>query len=940
MINIALRSEYSFRQTFGKMDEILKYENQKGAIGIADFNNSYSHIILEEKCKEKGIKPIYGVRLEVLQNPERRIRGNFGPIYIFIAKNEKGFFEINNLIKIAWTRFYYRPMLSIHDVTTLSDDVYVIAENMEIMDRVDYLALTPSTSKMLFDLDIPKVYIQDNFYCEVDDKNHYQILAGSHKRGDGYQYKFNTRTVPQYILSELEFNYIWNCPEAAANTYEIAENCNVEIPRAEMVAYHGKKTVEKICEKNAKIKNINLKVGEYSDRYFYELDLIKQKGYSDYFLIVSEIIQDAKKTMLVGPSRGSSAGSLVCYLMGITEIDPIKYGLLFERFIDINRFDLPDIDIDFPDEDRPKVIKKIFKKFGKENVCNISNINKAGARTAITDVGNALSYPHFEMELLKENLCEYPMGDERQKTTIKETLDSSDFGKVFEKQYPDIRYAEGLQDHALHAGKHAAGVIVCNDDLSHYAGMNAREGTVMLDKRGAERLNLLKIDILGLRTLSILQHCAKLIGMDFKDFYELPLDNEKAFSIFSNKKMNGIFQFEGEAMEMLCGKMHVSEFDDICVLTALARPGPLGSGGAIDFVDRHSAFGEIKYQVDNEKYKEITKETLGVLVYQEQVMFICREIGQLSWENVSEIRKAISKSKGREFTDKYKSDFVEGALKTGLKELEAHKLWQSMLTFGAYGFNKSHAVAYGLISYWCAYMKANHILEFTVSNLIYSKSDENSLKILRDAYENDGIDYCPLDPDHSVIDWTIKDGKLLGGLKNLDGIADKKAEIILEARRGERKFTKTLTALLLNPKTPFDTLYPCWDLWHDLYQNPIDYGLTKAPDNISNVQSAGNYVVIGKVILKELKNLNDTAQIAKRGGSVLKSDTKYLKLKIEDDTDSIQCRISRYEFDSLKGQQHFDSLEVDESWIIVKGNMSDDWRILEIESIFNLKDLG
>lgn len=939
IINLALRTEYSFRQTYGIVEDIVD-ECNLPFLGVADINNTFAHIPLEKICKKKGIKPIFGVRLEVLADSKKRVRGACGPMYIFIAKNEAGLYELNKLTTAAWENFYYKPMIFQSDVADLSQDVFVISDNVETLDlRLDYIALTPSTPKMIIELDTPKVFINNNYFTSPDDRMIYQLMAGSQKRGDEYHYKFDTKRAFQHILNSDEFSRIYKDESAIENTYIIAEQCNVVLPKAKMVKYRGGKNILQLCKDGARAKGINIIDGPYADRFEREMDLIIKKDYADYFMIVADMITKAKKTMLVGPSRGSSAGSLVCYLMGITEIDPLKYDLIFERFIDINREDLPDIDIDFPDEGREEVIKYAFKLYGKDNVCHISNINKFKARSALEEVGIALRIPRFEMDILKESIVDRSGGDARAKISIQDTLNTTEVGRDMIYKYPNLRHAEKIQNHATHAGKHAAGLIVCNDDLCRYGAINEREGSIMMDKSGAEYLNLLKIDALGLRTLTILQECATLIGMDFRKYYTMPLDDPKTYKIFHDMRLNGIFQFEGNAMRMLCEAMGVEEFNDIVVITALARPGPLHSGGANKFVSRRTGREPIEYISNNPIFIENTKETYGIIVYQEQLMNLCRDLGKMSWEDVSSIRKAASKTLGKEFFDSYRAKFMKGALENGLPESEATEVWENMMTFGSWGMNKSHTVSYGYISYWCAYMKAHHPLEFTAANLRHSKGDEAAIKILRDAYENENIDYVPVDPDESDIDWSVHDGKLIGGLKNITGIGEKKAKEILLCRQGKKKWTPSMVTSLMNPVTPFDTIYPCWDQWHMLYENPREYGLQFPPSFINDIKDEGLYVVVGKVIRKDLRDLNEYNELMKRGGKRYEKDNKSLKLVIEDDTGQIHCSISRTKFEKLQGMKLNETLAEGESWVIIKGQVNKGWRVILIEQIFDLANL-
>jgi DNA polymerase III alpha subunit len=429
-----------------------------------------------------------------------------------------------------------------------------------------------------------------------------------------------------------------------------------------MVKYSGKKTLAQMCRKGAEKLGIDLDDdGEYSKRYQYEMDLIHEKDYQDYFLITAEMIQDAKKDMLVGPARGSAAGSLVCYLADITTVDPIKHGLLFERFIDVNRSDLPDIDVDFPDEKRAGVIKKLVKKFKQENVCKIASVSKLKAKSAINEIAMSLSIPKWEVDSVKNSIVDRSGGDARAAMAGYDTLTQTDIGREFLEKFPAMKQIEKLEAHSTHSGTHAAGIIVCNEEISNFGGTNSRDGTIMMDKKGAEAKNLLKIDCLGLRTLSVLEECADQIGMPYSEFPNLPLDDEKTYDIFNDMRLSGIFQFEGQAMTMLCDNMGAHNFNDIVALTALARPGPLHSGAASTYIKRRIGEEEITFVCNDETYMDHVSDTQGVIIYQEQLMKICRDMGRMSWEEVSAIRTATSKTLGKDFFDKYRASFLRGA---------------------------------------------------------------------------------------------------------------------------------------------------------------------------------------------------------------------------------------------------------------------------------------
>lgn len=945
MIYLASKTEFSFRQCFGHIAEIVKEDYE--AMGIADVNNTLGHVQFNNECAKKGVKPIFGVRLTICDKIDkaRSARKSYiGKVeMIFLAKNDRGLKEIYELTSYAWDNFYYFPRVDQARFLRLSKDVLVIAPYLPIgleksLGRVNLRAVGVGLYPP-YNLEKPTVAIVSAKYPEPADKEVYQLLAGARKNGTGYSYNFEDNTYPNHNLSDEEFTAEVACPDYSITmTHDIADICNAHLEAANMVKYTGGDSIEKACMRGAIHLDVDLDDPMYKDRYEYEKGLIEQKGYNDYFLIVADMIRYAKQSMFVGPSRGSSAGSLVCYLMGITEIDPLKFGLLFERFIDINRFDLPDIDIDFPDKKRAKVVKYLSHKYGHKNVRCLANVSRLKPKSAIGDFAQGLSIPKYETEELKNAIIERSGGDARAAMCISDTFTSTDIGKEFIAKYPAMKLVGRIENHASHAGKHAAGIIVSTLPLNTYAATNSRDDIIMLNKHDAEHLGLLKIDCLGLRTLTILEETMDQIGMEYSDLYRLELEDQKTFDIFNTGRYNGIFQFEGQALQYLTNQMGIHKFDDIVAITALARPGPMHSGGANSFVKRRTGESEVEYISNHEAYIRNTKETLGIIIYQEQLMYIGREYGGLSWEDVCDLRKAASKSLGEEYFNKYKNNFLEGTRKNGIEDEEAIAVWENMVTFGSWGFNKSHAVAYGLVSYWTGYMKAHHPMEFAIATLNNAKDNDSAIKLLRDLVVNEGLEYVAVDPDTSEINWTVQNGKLVGGLTNMSGIAEAKAKQILSARKAGRAPTPGLMKKLMNPVTPFDILFPTQHYWGKFYEDPITYGLSEAPSLIKDIDEQGLYTIVGKVIMRDLRDLNDYNEVVKRGGEKYEENNLYLRLLIEDDTDQILCVINRFMFDEMEGKLIAEKAIEGETWFLIKGRKRGDWRKIDIDQILNLTE--
>lgn len=942
MIHIALRSEYSFKSCFGHLKQLVDDAVSRGdtALGLADVNNTFGHVKFEKYCKDAGIKPIFGVRLkvtdEIIKARSAYQSCNYMSEFIFIAKNSDGLIEINRLVNKAYDNFYYIPRLLPDDIYQLSNNVIILAEYLWpkaylLSYRINYKIESPARvtgpeSPLESEKKRP-IFVDNNRFSAIEEKPIYELLSSP---------KTELQTYSQHILSFREARLNNISIDAINETHLLANEIeHVKIKHAEMVKYKGSKSVYSECITGALKRNIDLNNPIYSERLQIELELINERNFGDYFLIVSDVLVETKKDSLVGPGRGSSGGSLVCYLMGITEIDPIKYGLLFERFIDINRKGLPDIDTDIPDIKRQKTIRYLVKKYGKDNVRSIGTVSTFQPKIAIGEFAKAMAIPAYDTEEIKDSIIERSSGDARSSMCILDTLTGTESGKDFIEKYPEMKIVSNIEGHARHSGKHAAGVIVANNPLYKYGGINSKENIIMMDGKEAEGIGLLKIDILGLRTLSVLEETANLAGFDVKTFYEMKLDDKDTFKIFNDGRLYGIFQFEGKALGIVTKQMGVESFEDICAITSLGRPGALNSGGTAKYIKRRIGIDEVEFH--GKVYDNITKNTYGIVIYQEQTMMILKQFGNLSWGDVDTLRRAISKSYGDEFFAKYKKKFISGGIENGYSEEEAESVWKAVASMGSYGFNKSHAVAYSMISYWTAWCKAHYPLEFAAANLNHAKDDETAVKILRDFVVNDEIEYISIDPDESDINWSIKDGKLLGGLTNIHGIGIRKAEDIKRKRENNVPFTPSIAKKLLNPITPFDILFPTNHYFGKLYTNPADFGLSKPPIKIVDVNEPGVYTIIGIVTERDLRDRNDVQSVMKRGHKI-KDNQFYLNLYIEDDTDSIKCMIPPFLFDELNGQELAEKSIPGETWYIIKGKVRDQWRSISIDSITNLKE--
>lgn len=926
---IKVRTEYTFREAYGPVEKLLAAS--EGAIGICDKNSTWGHVAFSKACKEAGRKGLLGVELSVVEDASKREKqgiNNMG----FLACNEKGLREIYNLVALATDadHYYYVPRIDYSTLFDISENVIMLSGAYPIWGNLParknlFVELSPISQPKAIEMAKQKklrtVATSDNYYPQISSRMVYDVVAGQNRQ---------IRTTPMHLLSGAEWRLLHPAApkDAVPNQQLIADMCNAYLPQAAMPHFTDLPTIEAMCRKAAKARRIDLKQKVYAERLKREIELIKEKEFEDYFYMVADIIRYAKENMLVGPARGSSCGSLVCYLLSITDIDPIPYGLLFERFIDINRKDLPDIDIDFPDDRRDMVFGYVAKKYGADCVARLGTIMRYKAKSTITDVAKELGIPAWEVTDLKNSIVERSGGDARANFCIMDTFESLEIGKKTLEKYPQLRVAAHIENHARSSGQHAAGIVITAHPITNYCSVDSRTGAAQIDKKDAESLNLLKIDALGLRTLSVIQDCIDQVGWSREQLSAYPTDDKKAFEILNQKKFGGIFQFEGYALQALTGQMKVEGFEDIASLTALARPGPLESGGAIEFIKRRR--GDNPATPMHPLISPITDYTYGIVIYQEQVMQIAREMGRLSWEDVSSLRKAMSKSLGKEFFDGYYARFWEGAKAQGVKEQDAKAVWDQINTMGSWSFNRSHAVAYAMVSYWTMLLKAKFPLEFAAACLRNARDEEQSRGLLREL-KREGYEYKAFDMELSQKNWSVQSGVLVGGLLNVKGIGEKSADDILERRRTGQALTNGQKNKLANGETPFDKVFEAEERWGHIKADPEKYAIKSRIYDIAEIteEDEGEFLIMGKISEKDLRDLNDTNGIKKRNGRTLRGQSMILTMKVEDDTGNIRVRIDRHSYLRM-GLPIMDDGKLGD-WYLWKGTVQKGFRMISVQ---------
>jgi DNA polymerase-3 subunit alpha len=532
--------------------------------------------------------------------------------------------------------------------------------------------------------------------------------------------------------------------------------------------------LEAICFSEAEAMGIS-----DTERIRYELNIIEEKGLADYFLIVRDVISHARQTgILVGPGRGSAAGSLVSYLIGITRINPLEHDLLFERFLNPTRQDPADIDTDFQSTRREEVIDYLRDRYGMECVAKIPTISRYGVKVALRDLSRIESIPIPEVNNVTAKI---PTG-----ASLNEALHIPEV-RDFCKKYPRVgRLLPDLYGSVRHRSIHAAGVVITPTPISDYFSMErvTREHCVCFDKDVVEQLGLLKLDILGLRTLDVIQRAITLIN----EYHDIEIDQDSlpsqfndpdVFEIFRKGLTLGVFQFETQALTEFSKKMEVDSFELLTATTALIRPGPLHSGDADRYLRRKNGKEAVSYMHDS--LKDILGETYGVILYQEQIMQVVNQVGGLPLSDAENIRKLVSKSKGSEALDKYKDAFINGAILNGVEEGAAESIWDTIREAGAYSFNKSHAVSYTAISYWCAWLKLYYPREFLVA-LMDFEEDEILTQATIELRELGYDVRMPHINDSGVSVEVDKNGDIIFGLSNVKNVGPKAIDDILAKR--------------------------------------------------------------------------------------------------------------------------------------------------------------
>lgn len=533
---------------------------------------------------------------------------------------------------------------------------------------------------------------------------------------------------------------------------------------------------------------------EYKERIKYELGQIESKDFIDYFLMLSDAVRWAKDNKIpVGPARGSAAASLVCYLMRITEIDPMQFpNMLFARFIDPNRLDLPDVDLDFADDRREEVRKYLVSKYGSDRVGNIGNFTRYRGKNSIDDIARVYRIPKWAAEGVKSLIVERSGGDARQSESLADTFEMFDKARGFAEQFPDLRKAELLEGNYRGLGVHAAGIVISNTPISDTcavytrpkAGSDELVSVIAYDKKDSEYLGLLKADFLGLTTMGMIGRALDMIGMDLEDLYRVPITEERTLEAFANNNLVGIFQFEGRATTIVNRDVEPKNFGHLADINALSRPGPLFSGMTAQYIGVKN--GSQERELLHPVVDKLTGWTYGQIVYQEQVLSIVKDLAGFPIERVGDIRRIISQKLGQMAMANALEEFIQGCKDThGITPELARKIWNFIATSSTYSFNQSHSVSYAMLAFWSMYLKIHYPKEFYAASLSKIGNGKGDLwkrgRMILDAMKND-VEVLPPSLALSQTTWSVKGEGILGGFEQIHGIGEKTAKRIVEER--------------------------------------------------------------------------------------------------------------------------------------------------------------
>ncbi len=848
-VHLHNHSEYSLLDGLSRVEDMVEKAKELGftSLALTDHGNMYGAITFYQLCLKAGIKPIIGCEIYITSNRfEKGQANNDYNHLILLAKNQTGY---KNLIKIVTASylegFYYKPRTDIDLLKKYSEglicltaclngyiadplmqendkeaekrlkllqeiygdgNLYLEIQRHENLPQAD--VLTDKLVEMSRKFGVPLVATNDNHYVNKDDAQAHDVLLciGTQTTVNTPNRKLKMIDSPDFYLKsgdEMASAFV-QYPEAIQNTVKIAEKCNVEIELGKWKmpifpvpeGYNPKSYLKKIVDDRISERYPEL-TDEIKQRVDYELEVIFNKGYETYFLVVQDFVNWAKENGIsVGPGRGSAAGSVVSYILHITDIDPFYFNLPFERFLNPLRPSAPDIDLDFADTRREEVIKYVTEKYGSDKVAQIITFGNMEAKGAVRDAGRALGLPYAVPDRLSKMI---PPGWQGHAMSIKSALEQSpDLKKAYTTE-PETKnlldLATKLEGVARHASIHAAGVVIADKPLTEYVPLqketNGEKIVTQYDMYtvGEDGVGLLKMDFLGLRNLTIIEEAMRFIrenqGVEI-ELSKLPLDDKKTYDLLSEAETTGIFQLESSGMRRYIKELKPSNIFDLMAMVALYRPGPMAA--IPEFIARKHGKVEVTYP--DPRLEEILKPSYGILAFQDDVLLTAIILAGYTWLDADKFRKAMGKKIPEEMK-KQRELFITGAVKKGLPQKRAQEIFDLIAPFAGYGFNKAHASCYATIAYRTAYLKANYPVEFmtallTAENRGTSGPAKNE-KIGQAIAECKrlGITILPPSVNHSLPEFSIEDNeKIRFGLSAIKNVGSAAITAILEARKG------------------------------------------------------------------------------------------------------------------------------------------------------------
>ncbi len=846
--HLHLHTEYSLLDGAIRLKDLFPKAREYGfdSLAITDHGNMFGTLKFYQQAQKEGIKPIIGCELYVApkHRKDRSARNQSEAAFhlVLLAMDNTGYKNLLKLVTLAnFEGFYYKPRVDkellaefnqglialsacLHGevahaclrgdekgaralaetyASIFKDRFYLELQENGIPEQRDVNQALVSLAEAL---GLPLVATNDCHYLNREDADAHDVLLciqTGRSVDDPGRMKFSTDKLFFADQDEMKERFSW-CPEAIANTLEIAQKCHVEIetgvhhfPVFKMdsnLSYEGE--FEKRAKEGLEKRLIDDAIDQdkqavYRERFQEEIDIIKEKGFASYFLIVADFINWAKKHGIpVGPGRGSAAGSLVAYSMRITDIDPVRYGLFFERFLNAERVSLPDIDVDFCMSRRDEVIRYVTKRYGGEDhVAQIITFGQMKAKAVIRDVGRGLGMAYQEVDKIAK------LVPDRLNISLEAALKMEPKLRELEKKDQQVArlltIAKALEGLPRHSSTHAAGVVISDKPMVEYLPLTKGqedETVTQFDMKDVEKVGLIKFDFLGLKTLTVIDTALKLIEKHHGkriDLSKISLDDPATFKLLSDGDTTGVFQLESSGMKDLIRRMRPSSFTDLVALVALYRPGPLESGMVDDFVKRKHGEVEVEYLLP--ELEPILKETYGVIVYQEQVMKIAQVLAGYSLGEGDLLRRAMGK-KIPEVMNAQKERFMKGALEKNIPQDKAETIFDLMAKFAGYGFNKSHSAAYAMISYQTAWLKTHYRIPFMASLLSNELGSTDGVVKFLSECRSSGIKVLPPDINASHIDFTIEGEAIRFGLAAVKNVGTSAIEVITSEREKNGPF--------------------------------------------------------------------------------------------------------------------------------------------------------